>query len=185
MLALPISSWAGGPGIWTKLATIDNSSDTVGMLRTADGTLHLVWLKKKASNNTHAYGTSTISLGGQLQATGTALSNWDSLEFDPQLVSDGSGLRLIFEGNTGSTGCFGGDGAVFTETSTNGSTWSPVVPNTSMSHDTAGVGNLAATTKSDGITPVATFAAGHLFHVGLDTCPAMKPDSAITPTPNS
>jgi hypothetical protein len=37
------------------------------------------------------FGTSTISLSGKLLATGTALSNWGSLEPDPQLVSDGPG----------------------------------------------------------------------------------------------
>jgi hypothetical protein len=112
MLAVPGSAWAGGPGVWTKLATIDQGSDTLGMLRTADGKLHLAWLAK-ANGLKHSFGTSTISLSGKLLATGTALSNWGSLEPDPQLVSDGSGMRLIFEGNTGSTGCFA-DAAVYT-----------------------------------------------------------------------
>jgi hypothetical protein len=179
---LPASGSAGKPGVWTKLAAA-RSNDTAGMLRSADGTLHLVWLKPRASNNTDSYGASAISLAGKLLATGTALSNWATLEPDPQLVRNGSGLRLIFEGNTGSTGCFA-DGAVFTETSSNGSTWSLVQG--SLSQHTAGVGNLAATTESDGITPVAAFAGGHLFHVGVDpNCPASSPDGTITPTPAS
>ena len=177
VLALPGSCWAGGPGVWTKLASVGNGSDTVGMLRTADGKLHLVWEKKQASNGTHGYGTSTISLGGKLLATGTALSNWTSLESDPQLVKNGSGLRLIFEGGTGNSGCYF-SASVFTETSTNGSTWHLVLG--SMDHDTVGVGNLAATTESNGMTPVATFAGGHLFHVGVDpSCPASSPDGTI------
>jgi hypothetical protein len=181
-LVLPASGSAGGPGVWTKLAKVPGPA-TAGMLRSADGTLHLVWLKQRASNNTDSYGTSAISLAGRLVATGTALSNWGSLEPDPQLVRDGSGFRLVFEGNTGSTGCFA-DGAVFTETSSNGSTWQLVQG--SMSQHTAGVGNLAATTESNGTTPVAAFAGGHLFHVGLDpNCPASSPDGTITPTPAS
>ena len=181
-LAVPASSSAGGPGVWTKLATV-RAPDTAGMLRSASGTLHLVWLKPRASNNTDSYGTSAISLAGKLLATGTALSNWATLEPDPRLVRDGSAFRLIFEGNTGSSGCFA-DGAVFTETSPNGSTWSLVQG--SLSQHTAGVGNLAATTESNGITPVAAFAGGHLFHVGVDpTCPASSPDGTITPTPAS
>src|SRR6266536_5313145 len=86
---------AGGPGVWTKLATIDNGFDTVGMLRTSNGSLHLVYLKKKATNNTHAYGTVTLGLAGGVASTGTALSGWDSLEPDPRLVKDGTGLRLL------------------------------------------------------------------------------------------
>jgi hypothetical protein len=169
--------------VWTKLADVDNVSDTVGMLRTADGSLHVVWLAKKASDGTHAYGTSTISVAGKLLATGTALSGWASLEPDPQLVNDGSGMRLVFEGNTGAGGCYL-DGSVFTETSADGSTWNLVQG--SLSSHGAGVGNLAATAESDGMTPVATFAGGHLFHVGVDpNCPASSPDGTITPTADS
>jgi hypothetical protein len=180
-LAVPSASQAGGPGTWTKLATLDQGADTAGMLRTSDGTLHLVWLAKRASNSTQSIGTSTISLSGKLLATGTAVSNWATLEQDPQLVRDGTGMRLIFEGNTGSSGCFI-DAAVYTATSTNGSTWSPVVTGSLDSH-TAGVGNLAATTEANGITPVATFAAGRLFHVDVNpNCPALTPDGTIAMT---
>ena len=150
LLAVPGSSWAGGPGAWTKLATVDNGFDAVGMLRTANGALHLVWLAKRASNLTHSYGTSTISRSGKLLATGTALSNWGTLEPDPQLVSDGAGMRLVFEGNVGTTGCFA-LGEVFTETSADGSTWNLVLG--SMDSHSAGVGNLAATAESNG-TPL-------------------------------
>jgi hypothetical protein len=176
-LLLPTgTAHAGGPGTWTKLATIDNASDTVGMLRTSDGRLHLVWLKKEATDHTHAYSTATLSLGGSVLSTGTALSSWESLEPDPQLVKDGSDLRLVFEGATGSSGCFS-TGLVYTETSTNGSTWN--LTNNALSFHSAGIGNLGATTESDGTTPVATFAAGHFFHTGVDTCPASNADGTI------
>jgi hypothetical protein len=175
-LAIPASSWAGGPGVWTKLATTDNAFATFGLARTTNGDLHLVWLKKRASNSTQSYGTSTISLAGKPLSTGTAVSGWSSLEPDPQLVRNGSGLRLIFEGNTGSSGCFF-DAAVFTATSANGSSWNLV--NGSMDQHTAGVGNLAATAELNG-TPVATFAGGGLFHVGVDpSCPASAPDGTV------
>lgn len=183
VLAFPGSAWAGGPGVWTRLATVDNSSDTVGMLRTANGTLHLVWLAKKASDGTHAYGTSTISVAGKLLATGTALSNWATLGPDPQLVPDGLSMRLVFEGSTGASGCYF-DGAVFTETSADGSSWNLVQG--SLSSSTAGVGNLAATAESDATTPVATFAGGQLFHVGVDpSCPAASPDGRTTVAPGN
>ncbi len=177
VLAFPGSSWAGGPGTWTKIATLDSGGDTAGMLRTADGKLHLVWLNRPASNGTHSYGTSTISLAGKLLATGTALSGWSSLEPDPQLVRDGSGLRLIFEGSKGSSGCYV-DASVFTATSADGTTWNLV--NGSLDAHTAGVGNVAATVESDGTTPVSTFAGGGLFHIGVDSsCPASTLDGTV------
>jgi hypothetical protein len=90
---------------------------------------------------------------------------------------------LIFEGNTGASGCYF-KGAVFTATSPDGTSW-PLV-NGSLSQATAGVGNLAATVGSDRTTPVAVFAAGRLFHVGVDpNCPASSADGTITPTAGS
>ena len=164
---------AGGPGHWTKLAEVGDGFDTAGMLRTSDGKLHLVWRKK----STHAYGTSTIALSGSLLNTGTALSGWDSVNHDPQLVKSGSGMRLVFEGGTGSSGCYS-NGYVYTSTSSNGTSWN--LQNEALSQHSAGIGNLAATTRNDGATPVTTFGGGQYFHVGVDTCPASNPDGSTT-----
>jgi hypothetical protein len=176
MLIVPGLAHAGGPGKWTKLATLDNAADTVGMERTADGKLHLVWLAKKAGNGKYSYTAAAVSLGGKLGAESSVLPGWDFLEPDPQLVPDGAGLRLIFEGNKGITGCYF-DASVFTATSTNGSAWNLVQG--SLDQATVGTGNIAATSELNG-TPVATFAGGHLFHVGVDpSCPAATPDGTI------
>jgi hypothetical protein len=149
-------------------------------LRTVNGELHLAWEAAPASNLTHSFGTSTISITGKLVSSGTALSGWSSLEPDPQLMIDGTGLRLVFEGGTGISGCHA-VASVFTETSTDGSTWS-LAPGSLDSHS-AGVGNLAATAEADKTTPVALFAGGHLFHVGVDpNCPAAVPDGTIAQT---
>ncbi len=183
VLAVPAVSWAGGPGVWTKLAAVDGGTGTPGMLRTPDGSLHLVWQGVPASNNTHSFGWSTISLTGKLLGTGTVLSGWQSLEPDPQLIRDGSGMRVVFEGGTGTGGCYF-DASVFTATSADGSAWT--LAQGSLDSHTAGVGNLAATAESDGMTPVALFAGGRLFHVGVDpNCPATAPDGAISQTVGS
>ena len=181
LLALPGSAWAGGPGVWTRFGTTDNSFDTLGVLRTADKNLHLVWLAKRASNSTDSYGTSTISVTGKLLATGTALPGWNTLAPDPRLVASGSGLRLIFNGNTGpATGCYA-SGEIFTETSADGSSWNLV--SGSLDSTTVGAGNIAATVESDQTTPVAVFSGGHTFHVGVDAnCPASSADGTVTPT---
>jgi hypothetical protein len=91
-------------------------------------------------------------------------------------------MRLVFEGGTGSSGCFA-MGVVYTATSANGSSWS-IDPTHSLSAHSAGIGNLAATVESDGTTPVATFAAGRLFHEGVGSCPAAS-DGSITMTSGS
>jgi hypothetical protein len=184
MLALAGPAWAGGPGVWTRLGTTDTGFASFGALRTAEGSLHLVWLAKRASNSTQSYGTSTVSVSGKLLATGTALSGWATLAPDPRLVPDGSAIRLIFNGNTGPpSGCYQ-RGEIFTETSTDGSTWNLV--SGSLDQATAGTGNIAATVASDRSTPVAVFAGGHLFHVGVDpNCPAASPDGTIPPTTGS
>src|SRR2546423_8221304 len=129
---------AGAPGTWTKLAEVGDGFDTVGMLRTSDGTLHVVWRKK---SNT-AYGTSTIKLNGALLSTGTALSGWDNVANDPRLVKDGSGMRLVFEGGQGSSGCFS-TGYAYTSTSLDGKT--SHLQTASMSSHSARIRNLAAT----------------------------------------
>ena len=183
VLALPGSSWAGGPGHWTKLATVDQSFSTLSLLRTHDDNLHVAWLAKRASNLTQSFRISTISDFGKLLSTSTPLSGWNSLQPDVQLVHDGSGLRLIFEGGTGSSGCYD-SGAVFTMTSSDGNHWA--LGTGSVSHGTVGNGNLAATTKLDGVTPVAVFAAGHAYHVGVDSsCPAAGSDGVVAMTPGS
>src|SRR5437763_6149155 len=183
MLAPPGGGGAGRPGVWTSLGTTDQFFDTFGALRTAGGNLHLVWLAKRASDSTHSDGTSTISVAGKLLATGTALSGWATLEQDPRLVTDGAGIRLIFEGNTGASGCYA-TGEIFTATSPDGTSWNLV--NGSLDQATVGVGNIAATVESDRTTPVAVFAGGHLFHVGVDpNCPASSPDGTIPPTTGS
>jgi hypothetical protein len=183
-LALAGPAWAGGPGVWTRLGTTDTAFDSFGTLRTADGNLHLVWLAKRASDSTQSYGTSTVSVSGKLLATGTALSGWASLAPDPRLVPDGSAIRLIFNGNTGPpSGCYA-RGEIFTETSTDGSAWNLV--SGSLDQVTVGTGNIAATVASDRSTPVAVFAGGHLFHVGVDpSCPASSPDGTIPPVTGS
>src|SRR5580765_7341331 len=76
LAGLPGTSHAGGPNHWTKLATVDTSPDNVGMLRTSDGHLHLVWLSKRNADHSQSYATATLSLTGSMLSTGTAVSHW-------------------------------------------------------------------------------------------------------------
>src|SRR5437764_12966176 len=82
---------AGGPGVWTKFAVTTSGGNQAGMFRTADGALHLVWLKQN-SDNSFSYMTTAFSLTGKLLRTAPALTGWTSLEGDPRPVKDGPGL---------------------------------------------------------------------------------------------
>jgi hypothetical protein len=172
-------AFAGGPGVWTKIGVTTSGFNQATLFRTADGRLHMVWLKRNAS--TSSYASATISLTGKLLGIATALSNWTSLEGDPRLVATGSGLRLVWIGNrTTNAGDFFSRGAVYTQTSANGSSWS-LVHGSMAQHTVLNLG-LAATTEANG-TPVAAFGLNNslYFHEGIDpNAPASSSDGVQT-----
>jgi hypothetical protein len=167
---------AGGPGTWTKISVTDSGFNQAGLLRTGDGALHLIW-RKRLSNGNLGYGWSTVSGAGKLLASGTALSNWVSMEGDPRLVPSGTGLRLIFIGGQDTNPSnFFSRGALYTMTSTNGSSWT-LVHGTISQHTVLNLG-LGAVNDAGG-TPVAIFGLNNVlwFHRGVDpSAPAAAPD---------
>jgi hypothetical protein len=169
---------AGGPGTWTKIGATSSGFNQAGMFRTADGRLHVVSLKRVG--NSFTLSTATISIAGRMLSTGTALSGWTSLEGDPRLVPAGSGIRLVFLGNrTTNPGDFFSRGAVYTETSANGSSWS-LVHGSMAQHTVLNLG-LAAANNASG-TPVASFGLNNVlyFHQGVDAnAPASGPDGSV------
>jgi len=173
---------AGGPGKWTKIAVTDSGFNHVGMLRTADGALHLVW-RKLLANGHFGFGWSTISLGGRLRASGTALSNWLGLQSDPKLVSDHDHIRLIFIGGQDTNlANFFSRGSVYTEVSSNGRSWTLV--HGSLAQHTVLNLDLAAVVEKDGATPVTAFGLNNVlyYHQGVDlAAPAAAADgTAVT-----
>lgn len=175
---------AGGPGTWTKIAVTDSFANQAGMLRTADGALHLVW-RKHLRNGNESFGWSTISLGGKLRASGVALSNWTSLEGDPRLVPDHDHLRLIFIGGQDTNpNNFFSVGAVYTMVSANGRSWTLV--HGSMSNHTVLNLGLGAVVRQDGATPVASFGLNNVlyYHQGVDAAaPAVAADGTAATGP--
>jgi hypothetical protein len=172
-----------GPGTWIRVAATDSGFNEAGMLRTANGDLHLVWRKRLSSGN-FAYGWATISPAGQPLASGTVLSGWTTLEGDPRLVPDGSGLRLIFIGGLNTDpGNFFSRGAVYTATSPQGSSW--VLVHGSMAHHTVLNLGVAAVSTASG-TPAAVFGLNNVlfFHAGVDPrAPAASPDETVATGP--
>src|SRR5215469_13272585 len=175
---------AGAPGTWTKITATDSGFNTAGMLRTADGSLHLVW-RKRLTNGHFSYGWLTISLRGALRASGTALSNWVGLQGDPKLVPDGRHLRLIFIGGQDTNpNNFFSAGAVYTQLSSGGTSWA-LVHGSMAFHTVLNLG-LAAAVRSDGSTPVAAFGLNNVlyFHTGVDpSAPAATADGTAATGP--
>jgi hypothetical protein len=171
---------AGGPGKWTRIGITNSGFNQAGMLRTANGRLHVIWLKQNSAT-AFSYQATTISLAGRLLGTTTAVSHWGTLESDPRLVPFGGGVRLVFIGfRTTNPADFFSRGAVYTATSSSGSAWSLV--HGSMSHHTVLNLGLAATTDAGG-APVAAFGLNNVlyFHQGVDpSAPAASPDGSIT-----
>jgi hypothetical protein len=96
-------------------------------------------------------------------------------------VPNGKGLRLVLLGNqTTNASDFFSRGAVYTETSGNGSTWS-LVHGSMAAHTVLNLG-LAATSEANG-TPVAAFGLNNslYYHEGVDpNAPAAGSDGLIT-----
>jgi hypothetical protein len=99
-LGLPSAASAGAPGRWETVSGIgtgepDTSSDP-GVFRTADGVLHVGWVRETGPLSADLLHR-TISLAGALGPTTTIVSGWVGLA-DPAFLSEGSGLRIFFGG---------------------------------------------------------------------------------------
>lgn len=179
-----VAAVAGSPGTWTKIAVTDSGFNRAGVLRTADGALHLVW-RKHLSNGRFSFGWSTISLGGKLRASGLALSNWIGLQGDPKLVSDHDHIRLIFIGGQDTNpGNFFSRGSVYTEVSSNGRSW--VLVHGSLANHTVLNLDLGAVVEKDGATPVTAFGLNNVlyYHQGVDAAaPAVAADGTAATGP--
>jgi hypothetical protein len=94
----PAGAAARGAGAWTRITTgtVPNIVEP-GMLRTADGVLHVVYLRQGTSASDLAF--ANLSPQGKLVATGNAVAGWASLPEDPKLVpTPDGGIRLVFGG---------------------------------------------------------------------------------------
>lgn len=165
---------------WARLAVTDSFANQAGLLRLASGKLHLIW-RQRQGNGKFSYHTATMSPAGKVLSTGTALSDWINLEGDPRLIPGGPGIRLVFlGGRTTNPSDFFSVGAVYTEVSNGGSSWTLV--HASMAQHTVLNLGLAAIARADK-TPVAAFGLNNVlyFHNGLDpSAPAASPDGSVT-----
>jgi hypothetical protein len=168
---------------WTKISGDTGLAQaSAGLLRTADGRLHVAWATHEGAN-TFSLHYSTVAGRARLVKTGVIISKWTGISMYPRLVpAPGGGIRLVFTGGDGQNGSPYNLGAMYSATaSAAGTAWS--LTKGSLSHSTlVPLTDTAAATEQDG-TPVAAWAAGPAvdYHVGVSpTTPSPAPDSAVS-----
>jgi hypothetical protein len=96
--ALAGAAHAGTPTRWERLTGLDDGvTYQVGLARTADGALHVAWLRTEPGNARSLHHT-PISPAGRFGATTPIQSNWTFMANPDLLVEPGGGLRVLFGG---------------------------------------------------------------------------------------
>jgi len=185
--ALGAASAAGAAPLTGSVAWTQVSPGTrlgiasAGLLRTADGRLHVVWSSLDGSNSYSLHYT-TLGAKAKKVNTGTVISKWSGVSAYPRLVAGPSGgLRLIFTGGNGHDGSRFNLNAMYSAVSgAAGQTWTLAAGSLSQSK-LIPLTDTAAADEANG-TPVAGWSAGAAFdyHVGIDpSTPAGAPDKSI------
>jgi hypothetical protein len=169
-VASAVVATAGPPGIWTRVTDGNGRNiDEVGLARTNDGVLHVVWLRRKSGLNESIMHTS-ISAAGKLGSTSPVLEGLKAAG-NPDVVRlpDGK-LRAFFPG-LGDTNEDGGVKAATAPPS--GVGWTREGVRVSSTVSSVGPGGAAVTKSGESVFPYSL--SFHLaFHVGLDPTVADK-----------
>src|SRR5262249_3526628 len=166
-----------------------NAADaTPGLARTADGTLHVLWVRGGGASADVVQ--QAISPNGAFSGQPTTVAtNWQVVNPDAELVRVGSGLRAVWAGvRAGVNG-----GQVVASSSTDGSSWSAPTAITDAASGVSASG-IGATAGPNGVLAAAQgdVAPGtNLVHVGggKDTryesggCCAYDPEVAADAVP--
>lgn len=176
---------AGGSPRWTKISSgIGFGFASAGLLRTADGRLHVVWPSDDSGSYSLHY--SVIGAGAKLLATGQIVSNWGAIDQFPRLVPTSrgvgpTGMRIIFDGANGKSGSPYNVGTFYSATAgESGTSWA-LLPG-SLSHSAfPPLTDDAAAAEPNGQPVTAWSSVDSLsYHVGTDTSvPAKTPDKHI------
>lgn len=184
LLLVPATTGAGGPGNWTRIQAGNAADATPGLARTADGTLHVAWIRGGGASADVVQ--QAISRSGALTGQPTVVAgSWQVVNPDAELLRVGNGLRAVWAGlRAGVNG-----GQVVASSSTDGSSWSTPTPITDAASGVSANG-VGAAAGPGGVMAAAQgdFAPGtNLVHVGSgpDTryetggCCAADPEVAV------
>ena len=150
----------------------------LGLARTADGTLHVIWNRGTGDSTTTIFDT-RISSAGMIGRTTTVASGWAGNEGLALLVMPDKTLRLFAAGMSKAHAASGGLNMLTAPSS--GNTWT-LVPNAVWGGATANAGAFAGATLTNTGDIVTSWPA--YFHVGLDPRAAdslIHPDMASSP----
>lgn len=87
---------AGGPGHWSQVTGAQEDIADVGLVRGADGVLHIIWVKGTAAGH-QAIMDTPVGPGGAVQPTATIASGLELAEYPDATVTP-SGLDAIWNG---------------------------------------------------------------------------------------
>jgi hypothetical protein len=148
--------------------------DEVGLARTGDGVLHVVWPQRSPTRGDIWH--TPISRGGGVGSATSATTSWDAVDNPDLVVLPNGSLRVFFPG-LGST--FEQGGIQSSSAPASGAAWTPHGSRVSASVSAASP--VGAAVLSDG-TPIFTWASGtHLYvHAGLSRA---DPDLDVGPSP--
>lgn len=174
---------AGPPGSWTQLTGPHPIITEVGLARTGDGTLHVLW----PSTAGLAGSANHSSLSADAKTAGgphPVITYPNGINYRMDLVTDGSMLRAFFSGLYASE-AEPLHGLMATATSTDGSAWSlqptPASNNTPAGKSTVYVGSGISAALGAGGAPISAWgdsAPGEAgYHLGVS---AADPDNRFS-----
>lgn len=101
LAAAPTTAVAGRPGVWTAMTAADGANtDQIGLVRDADGRLHVVWTRGTPE---HAFNRdlmqTVVATDGSAGAAQTIASDWIGIG-NPAIARDRDGGLLVVAGAT-------------------------------------------------------------------------------------
>lgn len=168
--ALAVLALAGpaSAASWKPVTSGTNgNTERVGLTRTADGTLHIVYTQERSSSASDLLHR-TISAGGVLGAPSAVAASWASVS-NPAIVSAPGGALRAFFGGLHSTNSSDPNLNLNTAISTDGGAHWTVAIGTVAADNYAYASDMTATVVGPALTPYVSWAAtpGVLVHAGL------------------
>jgi hypothetical protein len=154
---------------WTRITdTTERNSDEVSAARTADGTLHVLWLRKDGNNQDLMH--SAISKEGQVAGSpSTVLHNWATLS-TPAVVAAGGKLYAFWGGlrSTDAKDPYSAGSLYMATSDETGSTWNLETGAKAQSHSVYASPTAATISKSGDFVTAWAISFALQAHVGLD-----------------
>jgi len=162
----------GPPGQWTRVTDPSGRNiDQLGLARTGDGVLHVVWTRKSGNNRDLVH--SAVAPSGKPAGSPVNIeSGWATLDSGPALVVEpGGGLRVFFSGirSTNTTDPYSVGDLYSSTAGPGGSGWALVSGPVAAHSATYASDQISATFLPDG-TPVTAWSSSFNLstHAGLD-----------------